>query len=54
MFSAKDRTPLSDRLARFIFQLMEGDTAMVDDLYALLTRAGYCNEAGEEIFLDDD
>ncbi len=45
---------LSDRLAKYIFQLMDGDTYMIDDMYKLLCLHGYCDKDGFEIEEEED
>ena len=48
------RNKLSDRLAGYIHDLMEGSTHMVDDMYILLHEAGYADEDGFPIYEGED
>ena len=38
-----------DELARYYISVMEGDTHMIDDAYALLFKMGYTDEDGFEL-----
>lgn len=44
-----ERNELSDRFATYIFSLVEGDVHMIEDMYALLHKYGYCDKDGFEV-----
>ena len=43
------RNELTDKLADYIFSMMDGDTHMIGDMYATLQSAGYADEYGAPI-----
>lgn len=45
---------LFEEMCVYYLSLMEGDTHMIDDAYALMKREGIVDETGERIYKEDE